>query len=159
MPVHTVKVRSTGGGTWEAYIGTDIGVFMRTNSFGWTYFSNSLPRVMVTDIELTDNHIFAGTYGRGIWRSPLYSNCPATANYALTYSSERVFQASETITATITVTNNAGSNVWMQAGNYVQLNPGFHAQAGSIFTAKASPCGPVLLPNVVPVSAKKEEEE
>jgi len=159
MPVHTIKVRSMGGGNWEAYIGTDIGVFMRTNAFGWTYFSNSLPRVMVTDIELTDTHIFAGTYGRGIWRSALYANCLTSANYASTYSGERVFQASETITATITVTNNAGSNVWMQAGNYIQLNPGFHAQAGGIFTAKTSPCGPVLLPNVVPVTPKKEEED
>lgn len=158
MPVHCIKIRSTGNNTWEAYVGTDVGVFMRTEAFGWTYFSNNLPRVIVTDIELTNEYIYAGTYGRGIWRSLLYSNCPQTANYVLSYNNERVFQAAQSITSSGTIIGTVGSNVWMQAGGFVQLNPGFHAQSGSIFTARNAPCGAILLPNAVPLDAKKEED-
>jgi hypothetical protein len=156
LPVHSIKVRDMGSNNWEAYIGTDIGVFMRTNAFGWTYFSNGLPRVMVTDIEINDTYIYAGTYGRGIYRSDLYSACPANPTYGASYDGERIFQASGTINATTTIVGTVGANVWMKAGNYVQLNPGFVAQSGSIFTASVGPCGATLLP-VVNIEAKKEE--
>ncbi len=158
VPIHTIKVRDLGNSNWEAYIGTDIGVFMRTNTFGWTYYSNALPRVIVTDIEINDTYIYAGTYGRGIWRSDLYSACPTNATYSATYNSERIFQASGTINATTTIVGTVGANVWMKAGTAVQLNPGFVAQSGTIFRASIGPCGATLLP-VIPTEAKKEEEE
>ncbi len=158
LPVHSIKVRDMGSSNWEAYIGTDIGVFMRTNSFGWTYFSNGLPRVIVTDVEINGTYIYAGTYGRGIFRSDLYSSCPENPSYAASYNGERVFQASGTINATTTIVGTVGTNVWMKAGNYVQLNPGFFAQSGSIYKASIGPCGATLL-QAVNTEAKKEEEE
>ena len=158
LPVHTIKTRDLGSGNWETYIGTDIGVFMRTNSFGWTYFSNGLPRVIVTDIEINESYIYAGTYGRGIWRSDLYSTCPVNLVYGATYDNERVFQASGTINATTTIVGTVGTNVWMKAGNYVQLNPGFVAQQGAIYQATIGPCGSTLLPTTLQQDAKKEEE-
>ncbi len=161
VPVHTIAFQDQGAnnGAYQIYIGTDIGVFYKSNSSAnWGYFSNGLPRVMVTDLEITNNYLYAGTYGRGIWRTLVYDNCPTNASYSATYNSERVFQASGTINTTITVSGTLGANVWMQAGDYVQLNAGFEAKAGGIFTAKAAPCGAVLLPEMQAILPKEEEE-
>ncbi|MCU0405196.1 MAG: hypothetical protein MUE99_11685, partial [Chitinophagaceae bacterium] len=159
IPVHTIKVRDLGSGNWEAYIGTDIGVFMRTNSFGWTFWSNGLPRVMITDLEINNSYVYAGSYGRGIWRSEPYSGCPANSSYSGTYNDERVFQASQSITSTSTITGTVGANVWMKAGSYIQLNPGFTAQSGSVFRATTGPCGATLLNTVVDPKPKEKEEK
>lgn len=147
LPVHVIKFQDQGAnnGNYQVYIGTDIGVFYRSNALtDWAYFSNGLPRVMVTDLELNGTYIYAGTYGRGIWRSDPYGDCAASATYSATYSDERVFQASGTINSTSTMVGTLGTNVQMRAGNYVQLNPGFHAQAGSVYKATVGPCNAVL---------------
>ena len=147
LPVHVIKFQSQGAnnGNYQVYIGTDIGVFYRSNSLSnWAYFGNGLPRVMVTDIELNGTFIYAGTYGRGIWRSDLFSICPASATFTATYKSERVFQVSGTITSTSTITATLGTNIHMRAGSYVQLNPGFVAESGTIYKATIGPCNAVL---------------
>jgi photosystem II stability/assembly factor-like uncharacterized protein len=49
------------------YAGTDIGVF-RWNGARWTYFSNGMPPVIVTDFAVTaDGRIVAATHGRGAY--------------------------------------------------------------------------------------------
>jgi hypothetical protein len=152
LPVHVIKFQDQGAnnGNYQVYIGTDIGVFYRSNSLSnWAFFSNGLPRVMVTDLELNGTYLYAGTYGRGIWRTDPYGNCVASATYSATYNEERVFQASGTITSTSTMLGALGTNVQMRAGSYVQLNPGFHAQSGSVYNATVGPCNAVL-----PLSAK-----
>ena len=56
------------------YLGTSIGVYRYDDvSQTWEPFENGLPNTTVTDlsINLIDNNITAGTYGRGIWRSDL----------------------------------------------------------------------------------------
>lgn len=156
LPVHVIKFQDQGSNNnnFQVYIGTDIGVHYRSNSLtNWAFFSNGLPRVMVTDLELNGTYIYAGTYGRGIWRSDPYGNCIANGSYAATYNEERVFQASGTINSTSTMLGAVGTNVQMRAGNYVQLNPGFHAQSGSVYKASVGPCNAVL-----PLSAGKRED-
>lgn len=57
------------------YIGTDVGVFYKDASMSiWQPFSNSLPNVIVTQLEVfyPSSKIRASTYGRGIWESDLY---------------------------------------------------------------------------------------
>ena len=59
----------------DSYIGTDIGVFYRDNILGdWIPFSNGLPVVEVTDLEIqvSSGKLRAGTYGRGMWETALY---------------------------------------------------------------------------------------
>lgn len=59
------------------YVGTDLGVFYSASGRGdWERFDNGLPNVIVTDMEIqkTAGKIVAGTYGRGVWESPLASN-------------------------------------------------------------------------------------
>jgi len=57
------------------YVGMDVGVYYIDNNMEeWTDFSNGLPNVIVNEIEIQYNteKIRAGTYGRGLWESPLY---------------------------------------------------------------------------------------
>lgn len=53
------------------YVGTTLGVFYKDDSMAnWATFDDNLPNVSVTDLEinLVDNKIIAGTYGRGAWQ-------------------------------------------------------------------------------------------
>jgi Secretion system C-terminal sorting domain len=59
------------------YLSTTLGVYYYDDiAAAWSPFETGLPNVKVTDLEINyiDNNITAGTYGRGVWRSPL----PAT---------------------------------------------------------------------------------
>ena len=55
------------------YIGTDVGVYYKSNSVAWTPFMTNLPNVKVSDLEIHygASKIRAATYGRGLWESPL----------------------------------------------------------------------------------------
>lgn len=146
VPVHAIKFAGTGAsGAFEIYIGTDIGVFYRSNTTAdWIFFSNGLPRVMVTDIEINGTYIYAGTYGRGIWRSTLYSACPANLVLTSDLKGEQVLQAATSITADNYIFGGAGTQVHYRAGNYVKLNPGFEVLSGNIFKATIGPCNATL---------------
>lgn len=95
-----IYVSKDGGNTWEnisaglpnvpancveyqtgsdegIYVGTDIGVFYKNNQIPvFQPFSNGLPRVIVNELEInyTTQKIRAGTYGRGLWESDLFTN-------------------------------------------------------------------------------------
>ncbi len=67
----------TPAATW--YVGTDVGVFA-TNDAGVTWANATaplgLPNVQVNDLKIQNGaikYLYAGTYGRGIWRIPLVS--------------------------------------------------------------------------------------
>ncbi len=58
------------------YLATSLGVYRYDDNLGdWEEFDNNLPTVSVRDlaINITDEVIAAGTYGRGMWTSPLQS--------------------------------------------------------------------------------------
>ncbi len=130
------------------YIGTDIGVFYRDNNLGdWIPYSNGLPVVEVTDLEvnISSNILWAGTYGRGIWKSTLHSGC--TTNYTLNNGNQVIgspyfFQASNSIVSTAWVYG-SGANVFYKAGVEVELKDGFHAfpfDNQHTFEAAIGPC-------------------
>ena len=53
------------------YVATTLGVFYKDDSMAnWATFDDNLPNVSVTDLEinLVDNKIIAGTFGRGAWQ-------------------------------------------------------------------------------------------
>ncbi len=146
VPVHVIKHESQpGSSTYQVYIGTDIGVFFRSNSSGdWVFYSNYLPRVIVTDLEIVGSSIYAGTYGRGIWSSTLESGCAASAILSSTYEGAKVFQSGTSIVSAGTILSGTGTNITMRAGSYVDLTEGFHAQFNTIFTAQVGPCNATL---------------
>lgn len=62
------------------YVGTDLGVFYKDDKKDiWIPYNSNLPNVIVRDLEINyqDRKLKAGTYGRGVWQSPLYSDISA----------------------------------------------------------------------------------
>lgn len=74
VPVNCIVYQT---GTNEGlYIGTDLGVYYTDGSMNdWIPFQSGLPNVVVTELEISynDNQLWASTFGRGLWRSDLYS--------------------------------------------------------------------------------------
>ncbi len=92
-----VKVSNDGGETWISYrknlpnfsalclvwdnngkdglyLGMDYGVYYIDNTFSeWQPYNNMLPNVIINELEINDvtRTLYAGTYGRGLWASPL----------------------------------------------------------------------------------------
>jgi PKD repeat protein len=69
------------------YLGTDCGSYYIDNTFSvWQPFSNNLPNVVVSQIEIyyATNKIRCSTYGRGMWESDAYQagNYPPAAAFA-----------------------------------------------------------------------------
>lgn len=147
VPVNCIVYDPNGTSIDAIYIGTDIGVFYRDNNLGdWIPFNNGLPVVEITDLEIHPTGLLrAGTYGRGIWETSLYSSCPS--NITLNTGNTSIympyyFQASQTISSTALHFGN-GANVYYKAGTELILSPGFigSAQGGNTFEAAVGPCG------------------
>lgn len=73
MPVDTIAYESSA--THGLYVGTDAGVYYRNSHLSnWVPYKTGLPNVIVDGLYIDHGHktIFAATYGRGIWKAPLY---------------------------------------------------------------------------------------
>ncbi len=56
----------------DVYLATDLGVYLNSNGEStWTFFNTNLPYTIVMEIDFHygSNTVFAGTFGRGIWKS------------------------------------------------------------------------------------------
>ncbi|QQX75589.1 MULTISPECIES: T9SS type A sorting domain-containing protein [Aequorivita] len=56
------------------YLGMDYGIYYIDNTFtDWQPYSNLLPNVIINELDInnTTNMLYAATYGRGLWVSPL----------------------------------------------------------------------------------------
>lgn len=74
VPVNCITYEK--GSNDGLYIGTDLGVFYKDATMsGWVRFSNGLPNVVVTELEIaySEGKLYAATFGRGLWQSDLYS--------------------------------------------------------------------------------------
>jgi photosystem II stability/assembly factor-like uncharacterized protein len=74
IPVNCIVYQN--GSNEGLYIGTDIGVFYTDGSMNdWIPYQTGLPNVVVTDLEISyyDNKLWAGTFGRGLWKTDLYT--------------------------------------------------------------------------------------
>ena len=74
------------------YVGTDVGVYFKDGSMtSFIPFMTNLPNVIVNDLEIhyATNKLRAGTYGRGVWESDLYSNplAPPNASFSTAFTS------------------------------------------------------------------------
>ena len=52
------------------YLGTELGPYVKTNTTNWQKMGSGLPSVRVEDLEInyTDNMLYIGTFGRGMWK-------------------------------------------------------------------------------------------
>ncbi|WP_435355030.1 WD40/YVTN/BNR-like repeat-containing protein [Emticicia sp. SJ17W-69] len=144
VPVNCIALKT--GGSSGIYIGTDIGVFHRFSYAGgqqWTLYSNKLPNVAVTDIELdvANNEMFIATFGRGIWKSDLYTPCPQNVFHTANTVGQEYYEASGTITSTTTIQGGIGTKVTYNTGNEIVLSDGFFVKEGSVLYAYVSGCG------------------
>ncbi len=56
------------------YLGMNYGLFYIDNTFTeWQPYSNNLPNVIINELEINsvDEKIYAASYGRGVWASPI----------------------------------------------------------------------------------------
>lgn len=100
-----VFVSNDGGVTWEPYrknlpdfaanalvwqdgeqeglyLGMNYGVFYIDNTLSsWEPFVANLPNVIINELEINyaESKIYAATYGRGLWSSPIFSESPSNA--------------------------------------------------------------------------------
>jgi len=128
----------------NVYVGTDIGVFYRSQTMDdWMPYKNGLPNVPVTEFVLdeSNNYISCSTFGRGIWRNDLVEECPVSFNLSGNQTGYRLWQTSDFITSNARVVGSENSNVHLQAGNYIVMNPGFKAERHSSFSARIGECG------------------
>ncbi|MFK7783420.1 T9SS type A sorting domain-containing protein [Psychroserpens sp.] len=68
------------------YLGMNYGVFYIDNDYSeWQPFSNNLPNVRISELEINtaDNKIYAGTFGRGLWRSNLFDSTLSIEGFEL----------------------------------------------------------------------------
>lgn len=142
LPVNCIIADENG----NVYVGTDIGVYYRGSSDkDWTPFYNKLPRIAVTELELlkvggVSISLFASTFGRGIWKSSVFSSCASSLTVSSHLQGQQFFQAATTLTSTSLVDGAAGTSVFLKAGTSVTLSPGFTAVAGTEVKAFIGPC-------------------
>lgn len=78
VPANTI-VQNKMSVTQHLYVGTDVGVYVKKGTENWTLFSNNLPSVIVSELEIyydatpANSVLYAATYGRGLWKSNLAS--------------------------------------------------------------------------------------
>jgi photosystem II stability/assembly factor-like uncharacterized protein len=169
IPVNCIAYEDNDANPDDAiYIGTDVGVYYRDNTIGdWVPFMNGLPATMVFDLEinLSNNVITAATYGRGYWRSELYSSCPIY-NYLVqsndpsnpNYTGFQHYEANDSLFSSRIITGGIGTDVLYQAGTLIRLGTGFHAKAGNKFNAVIAPCAGTAPPST-PASPDTEKPE
>ena len=105
--VNKVFVSNDGGVTWEnykfnlpnfsslalvwddngedgLYLGMDYGLFYIDNTFTeWQPYNSNLPNVIINELEINsvDEKIYAASYGRGVWASPIVPHILGTASF------------------------------------------------------------------------------
>ena len=146
IPVNCIVYQA--GTSDGLYIGTDIGVFYRNDGIGdWIYFPNGMPTVRVMDMDIEGGYLYAGTHGRGLWKSEMYTGCPSS--YTLTpfndpgnenFTGIQRYHAGSSITSSRIITGGIGTDVIYAAGSEITLTSGFHAKRNNLFVAKLEGC-------------------
>ncbi len=145
VPANKIAFHDNGMGNHALYLGTDLGVYYRDDSMGdWVYFGNNLPASPVSDIYInhTSSEIVVSTIGRGIWKADLYTVCPTTITLSTNEDAggKRHYSASENITSNRYYDQSFSTHIRYQAGDFVDMLPGFRVKAAAFFHAKTGNC-------------------
>lgn len=169
VPALSIAYENTGGSPQDAvYIGMSVGVYYRSDVTAWTIYNTGLPNVPIYDLEInhTNNKIRAGTYGRGLWETPLFGgatcdivstnvtttapSCPGGNDGTLTITATCTTCTS--IKYTITPTSPPGPPV-VQIGNGVFTNLSANSYNVSIEDSTDASCNDTWVNNPVIVAA------
>ncbi|MEY4933996.1 MAG: hypothetical protein RIS64_355 [Bacteroidota bacterium] len=125
-------VTTLGNANGEVFVGTDIGVYHRTNHLtAWEPFSNNLPSAPVSDLEIfyPTALLRIATFGRGVWETvlPGYNAPPIVRLTAPTAG--QLFTSPATINLAATATDPDGRVTQVQ----------FYSDATLIATDSSAP--------------------
>jgi photosystem II stability/assembly factor-like uncharacterized protein len=149
IPIWSIEVDLNN----NAYIGGDIGVYYRAaGATHWEPFYNNLPNAPVSDLAINEgaeDQLLASTFGRGIWKSSLRTSCPTDTYINSNVTGQFFRSASNSVNMSSQLVGGAGTDVNLRAGEYVNLTPGFRANAGdgSEFHAYLGPCDSGMPPD------------
>ncbi len=80
VPVMCVIQNKQNTSRVDLYASTDVGVYVKAGTADWQLFSSGLPTTLANELDIYydenpgNSKIYAGTYGRGLWRSDLYES-------------------------------------------------------------------------------------
>jgi len=149
IPINCIIQEDTNNNPSGAvYIGTDVGVYYKNDDLGdWIQFSNDMPAVEVSDLDIqySSGTLYAGTYGRGIWTSELYSDCPneyILNMNTLLHDRDYFFQANDSIALHDYTIESINAHMKLKSNNVILISEGFVAKTdnGNLFKARLSPC-------------------
>jgi photosystem II stability/assembly factor-like uncharacterized protein len=131
----------------QALLATELGVWSSRDLSGGTtdwdptsYFGLANVRVDMFQYRPSDHLVIAATHGRGMYSTDYFTlagDCPMTENITGAIPSG-IYVAEDFVESDGTIA--AGTKTIFQAGNYVELNPGFEAARGSDFWALILGC-------------------
>lgn len=146
VPVRCLAYGAAGSD--EIYLGTEIGVYFKKPGIAdWVYFGNNLPNNIITELKLSAGYLYAATYGRGIWRSSIYTPCET--NLVLTQANDpntnyfhgtQLYHASNMITNSRIVPGGLGTSATYISGNAIDFVDGFWGQTNAFIEAKIGGC-------------------
>ena len=141
------------------YLATDKSFYYRDRSMSkWVVYNTNLPQMYSKQMEInnTDRTVRVGTWGRGIWKSPL--KCPVgIRNETITYSSNDFIEADQ-IFSSATVSPN--KNVSYKGLTQITLSDGFKASSNSDFKAFISKCNDIIsMRSYFTITPKESKEE
>ncbi len=112
IPCNVIRYRDNSDDA--LYLGADIGIFYRDNTMGsWQPFTNGLPNVIINDLEIqySSSRLIAGSYGRGLWASSLYTP-PTPHMYAYIFAEGRNKCQGESAKFSLRTIDSPDSVVW-----------------------------------------------
>ncbi len=90
LPINSIIQNKQNTTETELYAATDVGVYLKLGTANWIPFFDGMPNVVVTELDIyyddanPENSLLrAGTFGRGLWESDLYTSTatPPTADF------------------------------------------------------------------------------
>ena len=141
VPFHSLLVEDNAVN--GIYAGSDIGVFYRNDNMSdWIHFSNHLPVTPVYDLDIDNSTLYAGTFGRGIWSSTLYTSCPTSQFFTQNDQPDgkQVYHTSGWITTSQVIEGNLGVDIQYHSEGFIKFISGFQAKAGNLVMAKIEGC-------------------
>lgn len=123
----------------------DGGVYYRTDDTDqWECFSNNLPKCRVTDLEYNycTKELYASTFGRGVWRTPVDIYLGTSVNNEITSSTtwNSPVESKDNIVIKSGNTLYVNANLYMEADRKIIVEPNARlvVQNGAIITSN---CG------------------
>ncbi len=128
VPVNSIVLNKESN-LHDLYVANDMGVFYRNDTMSsWKPYMQNLPRCMVMDLEIDYDRmeLNAGTWGRGVWVSPVpcYSQMPQdiTVSSSQTWSTPKYNCGNIVVNSGVTLT--ISTTVEMGLKKVIEVRPG-----------------------------------